>query len=87
MALSIRNRETQRLADELARIAGETKTEAVTRALRERLERVRRDRTRRSLADELDVIAKRCAARPVLDGRDEEEVLGFDASGIPAVRW
>jgi len=54
MALNIRNPETERLADALAKITGETKTEAVTKALRARLDRVRRERSRRRLADELD---------------------------------
>jgi ribonuclease VapC len=42
------------LASALAKLTGETKTEAVTQALRERLERVRRARARKRLADELD---------------------------------
>lgn len=35
MALDIRNPEAERLAEELARETGETKTEAVTKALRD----------------------------------------------------
>ena len=54
MALNIRSPETEALASELARLTGETKTEAVTKAVRDRLERVKRGRHRRSLADELD---------------------------------
>ena len=38
MALNIRNRDTERLATELALLTKESKTEAVTKALRERLE-------------------------------------------------
>ena len=38
MALNIRNPEAERLAAELARQTGETKTEAVAQALRERLD-------------------------------------------------
>ncbi|HEX3405974.1 MAG TPA: type II toxin-antitoxin system VapB family antitoxin [Caulobacteraceae bacterium] len=41
MALSIKTEEADRLARELARIHGESLTEAVTVALRERLERDR----------------------------------------------
>ena len=51
MALNIRNTETEELADLLARLTGETKTEAVKRALEERLIRVRAERTGRGLAD------------------------------------
>ncbi len=57
MELNIRNKEAERLAEELARLAGETKTEAVTLALRDRLARLRREKTNRRLADELDEIA------------------------------
>lgn len=83
MALNIRNPETERLATELAKVAGETKTEAVTKALRDRLTRVRRERSGRRLAQELDEIAEHCAALPVLDDRTPEEILGYDESGLP----
>lgn len=83
MALNIRNPETERLADELAKLAGETKTEAVTKALRDRLARVRRERSRRPLAEELDRIAMHCASLPVLDSRTDDEILGYDDSGLP----
>lgn len=83
MALNIRNRETETLAADLARLTGETKTEAVTKALRDRIERVRRDRSHRRLADELDAIALRCASRPVGDRRTADEILGFGSDGLP----
>lgn len=83
MALNIRNRETERLAAALAKLTGETKTAAVTRALRDRLERVRRDRAGHRLADELDEIALHCASRPVRDARRPEEILGYDDRGLP----
>jgi antitoxin VapB len=83
MALSIRNPETEKLADELARLAGESKTEAVTKALRDRLERLRRERAGRPLAGELDRIAMHCASLPVLDGRSDDEILGYDDDGLP----
>jgi antitoxin VapB len=40
MALNLKNVEVERLAAEVARLAGETKTEAVRRALLERRERI-----------------------------------------------
>ncbi|MGH9257906.1 MAG: type II toxin-antitoxin system VapB family antitoxin [Vicinamibacterales bacterium] len=83
MALNIRNSETERLAAELARRTGETKTEAVTKALRERLGRLRRARGRRRLADELNEIALHCAALPELDTRTPDEILGYDERGLP----
>jgi antitoxin VapB len=83
VALNIRSAETEALAAELARLTGETKTEAVTKAVRDRLERVRRARQRRSLADELDAIGKQCAALPVLDPRAPDEIVGYDEHGLP----
>jgi antitoxin VapB len=83
MALNIRSAEAERLAAELARHTGETKTEAVTKALRDRLVRVRRERSRRRLADELEAIAEHCANLPVLDARSADEILGYDEHGLP----
>ena len=83
MALNIRNSETERLAAELARRTGETKTQAVTRALRERLGRLRRERGKRPLADELNEIALHCAGLPELDTRTPDEILDYDDRGLP----
>ena len=83
MALNIRNPETERLAETLAKLTGETKTQAVTKALRDRLERIRRRRSGRRLADELDEIALRCASLPILDKRNAEEILGYDEHRLP----
>ena len=62
MALNIRNAEADILATEVARITGETKTQAVIAALQERLTRVRRARGQPQLRDELLAIARHCAA-------------------------
>jgi antitoxin VapB len=83
MALNIRNSETEKLAEALAKLTGETKTQAVTQALRDRLARVRRERARRRLADELDAIARHCASLPVLDARPADEIIGYDERGLP----
>jgi len=80
----IRNAETEQLAAELAKRTGETKTEAVTKALRDRLARVRRERSGRRLADELEEIAKHCASLPVLDNRTADEILGYGEDGLPS---
>jgi antitoxin VapB len=67
------------LARELAARTGETLTEAIVTSLRERLEREKkRVRSRRSLAEELGEIGRRCASLPVLDGRTADEILGYD---------
>jgi antitoxin VapB len=83
MALNIRNPETEQLVDALVKLTGETKTDAVTRALRDRLTRIRRERSGRRLADDLDAIALRCAQLPVRDARTPEEILGYDEDGVP----
>jgi antitoxin VapB len=69
--------------DALVKLTGETKTDAVTRALRDRLARIRRERSGRRLADDLDAIALRCAQLPVRDARTPEEILGYDEDGVP----
>lgn len=84
MALNIKDPRTDTLARELAEATGETITEAVGIALQERLDRVRAGRRPRRLAEELNEIALRCAALPVLDERPEEEILGYDEHGLPA---
>jgi antitoxin VapB len=83
MPLNIRNEETEQLAAALAKLTGETKTEAVTQALRERIERVRRSRARKRLADELDEIALHCSTLPVRDARNADEIMGYDEHGLP----
>jgi antitoxin VapB len=83
MPLNIRNKQTEQLATALAKLTGETKTEAVTKALRERLERTRRARTKHRLRDEIEEIALHCAALPVLDRRHADDIIGYDQHGIP----
>ena len=83
MPLNIRNKQAEELAGALAQLTGETKTEAVTQALRERLERVRRARAKRRLADELDEIALHCSVLPVRDQRNADEIIGYDEQGLP----
>ena len=84
MALNIRNPEDEELAATMARLTGETRTQAVTRALDDRLERIRRRSSGRSLAEELDEIALHCASLPVVDGRAAEDILEYDERGLPA---
>jgi antitoxin VapB len=84
MPLSIKHPEADRLARELASRTGETLTEAVIEALRERLQReAGRTRVRR-LSEELGRIGKRCSSLPVRDGRTPDEILGYDGNGVPS---
>jgi antitoxin VapB len=73
-----------RLARELAARTGETLTEAVVVALRERLARVTGRARSIPLREELAAIRHRCASLPVLDGRGADEILGYDERGVPA---
>ena len=84
MALNIRNPLAEALAAEVAQLAGESKTEAVTVALRERLARLQqRKAVTRSLAEDLNEIALHCARLPLHDARAADDILGYDDRGLP----
>jgi antitoxin VapB len=83
MALNIKNIETHRLAHQLAQETGETITEAVTIALRERLSAVRRKRERSTLHAEIVELQVFIASLPDLDLRSHEEILNYDEFGLP----
>ena len=80
MALSVKNEEADRLARQLAETTGESITEAVLVALRERLAR---EKTQRGIGRRLTRLAKELAVYPVLDSRGADEILGYDDSGLP----
>jgi antitoxin VapB len=82
MGLSIKSPEAEALARQVSALTGEGLTAAITNALRERLERLER-RKHRSLPDQLDAIARRCASLPDLDARPSDEIIGYDEHGIP----
>lgn len=85
MALSLKDPETDRLAREVAKLTGETLTEAVRASLSERLRRERVKRSRpANLVDELETIARRGDALPVLDHRTADEIIGYDENGLPS---
>ena len=84
MSLNINDTETCRLADELARLTGETTTAAVTVALRERLDRERRKRDATLLAQELHTIGQRCAALLAPGpAAVEHRCMLYDENGVP----
>ncbi len=80
MVLSIKNDEADRLARELAEETGDSITEAIVVALRERLERVRSKPGRgvklRSLISEV-------TSYPVIDDRKADDIVGYDENGLP----
>ena len=82
IALSIKNAETERLARQVAEEAGESLTQAIERALKERLQRLRQLR-RRVVAEKVLDIPRRVDSLPTLDKRPEEDILGYDDQGIP----
>ena len=84
MPLNIKDPATEKFVRELAALTGETVTAAIPHAAEERLQRVRRKQTGRSLAEDLLAIAKRCAALPNQDVRPANEILGYDADGLPS---
>ena len=83
MASHIRNSRTEELAATVAEMTRETKTEAVTRVLQERLTKLQRQRSSRRLAEELKEIAAHCAAFPVFNDQTTDEIIGYDERGLP----
>jgi len=83
MGLNIKNEETYKLVEELAKRTGKNMTEAVTEAVRERLDRVR-GRHGPSLADRLLRIGKECAAhlKEPFRSIDHADLL-YDEKGLP----
>ncbi|MBI2215533.1 MAG: type II toxin-antitoxin system VapB family antitoxin [Acidobacteria bacterium] len=87
MPLNIKNREVERLVDEVSRLAGETKTEVVRKALIERRSHLalrarplaRGARLQRFLETEVwpSIPQMRRLAK-----RDEEAILGYGREGV-----
>jgi antitoxin VapB len=83
MALSIKNSEVDRLARELSDITGETITEAIAQALKERLERETGKPIGNQFREEIERIQNRVQRLSRLDDRSDEEILGYDKHGLP----
>lgn len=87
MALNIKNPEVERLAEEVARLAGETKTEAIRRALAERRQRLamridpadRAVRHRRFLESEVWPLVPDSELGRRRSREEEDAILGFGA--------
>jgi antitoxin VapB len=82
MALSIKSDDADRLARELASETGETLTEAVETALRERLDREHAKHAT-SMRARLARLAADVATLRVADDRTAEEIIGYDDAGLP----
>ena len=89
MALNIKNAEVERLATELARLTGESKTEAIRRALEERRRRLRsastgdrRARVLRFLEKKVwPTLPKKQRGRR-LSRAEEDDILGYGPGGV-----
>jgi len=82
VSLNIKDPEAHKLAHALAKETGESMTRAVTEALRERLERVRRQRQAEGTIAELLAIGRRCA-HTLKDTPIDHGALLYDERGIP----
>ncbi len=81
--LNIKNPEADRLARILSQQLGESITEVVIEALREKLLREQGRRAPIELKENLLDIGRRCAALPNIDKRSPDEILGYDSKGLP----
>ena len=77
--LYIKNPTAHRLAEEVGKRMGVTLSDAVISALEEKLQSAGRTLNRAKL----DALCVRIGALPVVDDRTPEEILGYDAFGIP----
>jgi antitoxin VapB len=80
MSLNIKNEEAHSLAQQLAELTGESMTTAVTEAVRERLDRVKR----KGMAERIMKIARECAPRwkEPYKSIDYGDLL-YDEKGLP----
>ena len=84
MPLHIEHLEAERLAHALAEATGELLGDAVIAALRERLDRVTRERETASLRADLRRIQQHFVATRRGDHRTPDEIIGYDEGGLPA---
>jgi antitoxin VapB len=83
--LNIRDPEVHQLARDVAEATGETMTDAVRTALRERLERVRRvgEAESQRRYEAIMEFARWWREQPVDDPRSFDEILDYDEEGLP----
>ena len=85
MALSLKDPETDSLARQVARLTGESLTEAVRGALRLRLRDEQLKRGERPWDEaRIDALIERYNALPLFDNRTDDEILGYDENGLPS---
>lgn len=89
MALNLKNPEVERLAAEVARLTGESKTEAIRRSLEERRQRLkgtapseRRRRVLRFLERRIWSTIPKSQLGRRLRREEEDRLLGFGPGGV-----
>lgn len=89
MALNLKNTEVERLAAEVARLTGESKTEAIRRALDERRHRLthpssddRRERVLQFLKKKVWSTLPKAQLGRRLSRAEEDDILGFGPDGV-----
>lgn len=82
MSLNIKDPEAHKLAQALAEETGETMTAAVTQAIRERLDAVRRNRKQEKVLAKIHAISARSAALLTGPPLDHADFL-YDENGLP----
>jgi antitoxin VapB len=89
MALNLKNAEVERLAEEVSKLTGETKTEAVRQALAERRQRLtnrvaimgREERITEFLEREVWPQVPRRERGRRLSRQEEDDILGYGEAG------
>lgn len=84
MALNIKHPEADRLARALARATGESLTDAVLTAIKERLQRETGRGDREALRQDLLRIQRDYTAGCVSNAPSADEIIGYDEHGLPA---
>jgi len=91
MALNIKDRETEKLAAEVAELTGESKTGAVREALRQRRDRLMLTKGRRGKPGDLrrfleteiwPLIPEQERGQPPMTKAEREEILGYGPEGV-----
>jgi len=77
--LYIKNPAAHRLAEQVSKRMGVTLSDAVVSALQDKIRKTARPVDRAKV----DALCARLSRLPVLDSRTAEEILGYDAFGIP----
>lgn len=90
MALNLKNPDVERLVEEVAALTGESKTEAVRKALEERKERlamhvVKRDRYQEAVlwleAEVWSRVPAELRGKPI-SREEQDEILGYGEDGV-----